>query len=312
MIYFNKNISFEKVLYEWLNTKTNIKKSSYYKYLFYIDTYLIPYFKTIKFKNITNNDILSFFYSISISKLSNSTKNIILIIIKSSINYGIKKKYRKNNINIDVHFKKNNNISYLTINEQNILENYIRNNMNLRNLCILTALYTGIRIGELCALKYSDIDVINNTISINKSVQRIKDINSNGNKTKLVIDKPKTNSSIRVIPIPKFIVNLLMNDITNINNFIFTNSNKPKDPRSVEKYFSNLLDKLNIKHLKFHSLRHTFATRLREKKVDIKVISELLGHSDWKLTQDIYIHASFEYKKESIKELANIWTQNCS
>ncbi len=184
--------------------------------------------------------------------------------------------------------------------------------MNLRNLCILTALYTGIRIGELCALKYSDIDVINNTISINKSVQRIKDINSNENKTKLVIDKPKTNSSIRVIPIPKFIVNLLMNDITNINNFIFTNSNKPKDPRSVEKYFSNLLDKLNIKHLKFHSLRHTFATRLREKKVDIKVISELLGHSDWKLTQDIYIHASFEYKKESIKELANIWTQNCS
>ena len=90
---------------------------------------------------------------------------------------------------------------------------------------------------------------------------------------------------------------------------MITNSNKPKDPRSVEKYFNSLLSKLNIRHLKFHSLRHTFATRLREQKVNIKVISELLGHSNWKITQDIYVHSSFDIKKKSVNELCKFWNK---
>ena len=183
--------------------------------------------------------------------------------------------------------------------------------MNTKNLLILISLYSGTRLGEICALKGSDIDFVNNTISIRRTVQRIKN-NDTKTKTKLVVDTPKTNSSIRVIPIPIFIMDILKEYTNDINNFIFTNSNNPKDPRSVEKYFSKLLEDLNIRHLKFHSLRHTYATRLREQKADIKVISELLGHSNWKTTQDIYVHASFECKKNSVKEIAKNWQKTSS
>ena len=302
-----KNHSYKFVLNEWLNIKKNtIKISTYQKYEFIINNYILIYFQKKKFKNINNDDIIYFFNSKNIINLSNYTKNLIFNIINSSILYGIDNGYHKKIDIVYLDFKtKSTNIEYLTTIEQEILEKYIKGNMNIRNLSILISLYSGIRLGELCSLKGEDIDFINNTISIKRTVKRIKD--NNTSKTKLVIDKPKTNNSIRTIPIPKFVTNILKKYINDNDNYIFTNSSNPKDPRTVEKYFNNLLIKLNIRHLKFHSLRHTYATRLREQKVDIKVISELLGHANWKITQDIYVHASFEYKEKSVNEIAKNW-----
>lgn len=305
---FLKRKKYTDVLYEWLYDK-NIKISSYNKYLIIIKRIIVPNIGNIYFKKLKVNDIYNLFNNDNVINLKDSTKNTILIIIKSSIKYGVQKKYRRLFYNIDIKFKKSKNeITYFTIKEQQIIQNYIINNMNIRNLMILVDLYTGIRIGELCSLKGSDIDFINNTISINKTVQRLS--NKNGNtKTILIIDKPKTINSNRIIPVPEFIIKLLKKYNYDNNNYIFTNSNKPKDPRTVEKYFSNLLDKLNIKNLNFHSLRHSYATRLREQKVDIKVISELLGHSDWKITQDIYIHTSLDSKINSVRGLNNLTTK---
>ena len=312
-MYF-KNIKFYIVLNEWLSSKKNtVKDSTYSKYDYIINKYLITYFRNFKIKNIKSKDIHLFFESENIKVLSNSTKNLIFTILNSSIKYGINKKYCKN-INIkQLNFKTNKkNINYLTIAEQDILEKYIKNNINIRNLLILTTLYSGTRIGEICSLKWKDIDFVNNTINIRRTVQRTS-CKNNGFKTKLTVGIPKTRTSIRLIPIPEFIVTLLKDYINNNQNYyVFTNTNIPKDPRSVEKYFTNLLQKLNIRHLKFHSLRHTFATRLREQKVDIKVISELLGHSDWKITQDIYVHSSFDFKKKSVNELSKLWNKKSS
>ena len=302
-----KSITFEHILYEWLdNKKQFIKESSYNKYLFCIENYLISNRGSIDFKKLKSSDIEQLFNLNNICNLSNSTKNIILIIINSSIKYGMEKKYRKNLIEMDIKFKKKKNeITYFTIKEQEILENYVNHNMNIRNLAILVSLYTGLRLGELCALKGTDIDFINNTIYINKTVQRIK--NNDGNsKTKLVIDIPKTTNSTRVIPVPVFIINLLKQYIEDKDNYIFTGTNKPKDPRTLEKYFTSLLKRLNLKPLNWHSLRHSFSTRLREQKVDIKVISELLGHSNWKTTQEIYVHASLDSKIQSMNELSSL------
>ena len=311
MIYL-KNISYIKIVNDWLEfKKNNIKYSTYIKYKYYIDKYIYDYFNKYNFKKLNSNNINNFFLKDNINKLSDSTKKLLFVIIKSSIKYGTNKGYRKTNIDINISFKiKKEDISYLTINEQDKIENYIKNNINIRNIMILTALYTGVRIGELCTIKCSDIDIINNTISINKTVQRIK--KENNTKTTLLVDKPKTENSIRIVPVPKFIIDYLKKYITNKDTYIFTSTNIPKDPRSVEKYFSNLLRKLNIRHLNFHSLRHTYATRLKENKIDIKVISELLGHSDWKITEGIYVHATFEHKRRSIKELEINWTRKSS
>lgn len=301
-----KIITYERVLYEWLEKKKkNIKESSYNKYLFCIRNYLVSNIGNINFKKLKSCDIDNLFNLDNICNLSNSTKNILLIIINSSIKYGVEKKYRKSLIDINIKFKKNKNkIKYFTIKEQGILEKYLNENMNIRNLAILVTLYTGLRLGELCALKGTDVDFINNTISVNKTVQRVN--NKDGySKTKLIIDIPKTENSIRIIPIPIFIIDHLKKYIKDKNNYIFTGTSKPKDPRTLEKYFTNLLKKLDIKILNYHSLRHSYCTRLREQKVDIKVISELLGHSSWKTTQEIYVHASLDSKIKSINELSS-------
>lgn len=304
MLFKRKSKFYKDVLYEWLEYKKDkIKESTYLKYLTIIDTYIIPIIGNMKFKKINNNELQNFFNIDRINILSSSLKNNIFIILNASINYGIERKYRNNFIIKKIYFKKNKNkVNYFTKKEEKILVKYLTNNMNLRNLSILIGLFSGIRIGEICGLKWSDIDFVNNTLSINRTAQRIKDIDeSRNNKTKLIVDKPKTQSSIRVIPLPEILISILKEYKQDNNYYIFTNNNLiPKDPRAVEKYFASVLKKLGIKELNFHSLRHTFATRLREQKVDIKVISELLGHSDWKITQSIYVHASLDYKRDSI------------
>ena len=305
MSFFRKKSRiYADVLYEWLYSKKGIvKESTYLRYLIIIETYIIDLLGNIKFIKVNNNDIKNFFLNEKINCLSESVKNNLFIIINASINYGISKKYRKKVIIEKIQFKKNKNeITYFTKKEEEILVNYLTTNMNLRNLSILVGLFSGIRIGEICALKWEDIDFINNTLIVNKTAQRIKNVDENDSKkTKLIVDKPKTESSNRVVPLPEILISILKEYKQDNDYYIFSNDKLiPKDPRSLEKYFTNLLKRIGIKHLNFHSLRHTFATRLREQKVDIKVISELLGHSDWKITQSIYVHASIDYKRDSV------------
>lgn len=308
-MYHKSKKKYKDVLLSWLDQRKNsIKILTYEKYSYQINKYIIPILSDKYINKLRIEDIYSFFRHKDIKKLSNNSKNNILFIIKSSIKYSINNKYIKSFKDIDLSFKtKNNSINYFSKTEQSIIENYIKENVNLRNLVILIALYSGMRLGELCALKGNDIDFINNTITISKTVQRIKNNYDSDKKTKLIINIPKSKSSLRIVPIPSFLILLLKQLIVNKNDYIFTGSDKPKDPRSVEKYFKLLLKKLEIRDLKFHSLRHTFATRLREQKIDIKVISELLGHSDWKITESIYIHTTLDLKKDAIEQLEILW-----
>ena len=299
-------IYYKQVLKEWLIDKEKVVKiTTFYKYQSVIEGNIEPVLGNIIFKKIKEIDINNFFVDKRIVKLSDSTKKLLLIIINSSIMYGVNKKYRKSIPVFKIKIKHPKaSIVYLSKKEQNILEQYINDNVNLNNLAILIDLYTGLRIGELCALQWKDIDFINNTISITKTVQRIKNnyINSN-NKTKLVINSPKPEHSIRVVHIPKFLITILKQYSDADDIFIFTNSYKPKDPRTIEKYFKELLSKCGIRNFVFHALRHTFATRSREAGVDIKVLSELLGHSTCKITLDIYVHTSLDFKKDSVNSL---------
>lgn len=310
-LFINSEINYSQVLDEWLNDRKNqIKDSTYIKYLSIIEKNINPTLGNYNFRKLTVKNIYDFFNSNKMLEVSDSTKKIILIIIKSSINYGICKKYIKSFDKIEIKLKKpKHKVIYFTKREQEILNDYLRNNLDLRNLGILISLYTGIRIGELCGLKWKDIDFINETLSINKTVQRIKNIEKDSLlKTKLVVDFPKTEHSIRTIPLPEFLIPILKSFKTIDENYIFTNSLKPKDPRAFEKYFCSILKKCEIRNLNFHALRHTFATRAREAGVDIKVLSEILGHSSYRITQEIYVHISVDFKKDSMNSLINYLT----
>ena len=227
------------------------------------------------------------------------------MIVKESIKCAINNNIIKN-FDLKFNYPKSNNINHmyvLTKREQNILMEYVLNNINNKSIGILISLLLGIRIGELCALKWEDIDFKKKILHVNKTLQRIyiKDIDKN--LSKVIVSLPKTNSSNRDIPINKELLDILKTLKTNKEDYILTGNNKNTEPRVYRSYFNTVLKKNSIKRIKFHSLRHTFATNCISLGIDYKTISELLGHSNINTTLNLYVHPRLSQKKKCIEKI---------
>ena len=186
------------------------------------------------------------------------------------------------------------------------LENYIRKNINRITVGILICLYTGIRIGELCALKEGDIDLKNKKITIKKTLIRIKNLdNHSDNKTNVIIDNPKSSCSVREIPIPKFIVPILKDVCLkkDFDTFLLTGTKRYVETRTYFNKYKKILNDLQLPNYNFHALRHTFATRCIENGCDPKTLSEILGHSSVKITLERYVHPSYDNKIKMMNKL---------
>ena len=302
----NKN-SFIDLLDLWLSTKENIKIQSYQKYENIINNYLKKHIGKTSIKKINNINIKKYFYYLEQEKVSVSTQKTILYIIKSTLNYGYKYNYCKNiNLN-DIKIKKNiKQIEILSRKDQFVLEEYLKNNINIRKLCVLLCLYTGLRIGEICGLKWEDIDFNNKTLEVKRTIQRIKNTDENiDSKTILIASSPKSNTSRRIIPIADFLIDLLKEFKSNDSYYLLSNSEKLYDTRILELFYKRVLKSCGIKYHNFHILRHTFATRCIESQMDIKTLSEILGHSCIEITLKLYVHPSYELKKNSIENLVS-------
>ena len=208
-------------------------------------------------------------------------------------------------IDLDIpSIEKKKKIDTLTRIEEKQVINYILNSEKNKYCGIVLALLTGMRIGEICALKRNDIDLKKRQINVNKTLQRICIKNK---KSEIQIGKTKTSSCSRTIPISNFLYDFLLSiKPSNRETYFLTNSFMPKEPRNYRKIYKTLLKKLKIKTTTFHALRHTFATRLIENKIDIKTISELLGHSSTNITISIYVHSEYSTKRKAIKSLDNL------
>jgi len=194
--------------------------------------------------------------------------------------------------------------------EQNDLLNYAKENLDHKKLGIIIALYTGIRLGELCALQWQDIDFKEGILSITKTLQRIKDTDSSANsKTKMVIDKPKSQKSVREIPLPTSLVCLLKKHEKNqpSTNYVLSGKAKYVDPRVYQEKFKQYLKQAEIKENTIHALRHTFATNAVARGFDVKNLSEILGHSSVRFTLEKYVHGSMETKKASMEHYASCY-----
>ena len=297
--------NYKYVISLWLNQKNDIKLQSKLTYEYIIDKYIINDIGYINIKNLNYYDIKSLFEKLEKNNVAISTRKTIYYIIKSTIYYSYK---NKNSNYIDISNIKlklpNNNIFVLSKEEQIILEKNLKNKINIRKICILLSLYTGLRIGEICGLKWKDIDFSNKSLYIKRTIQRIKNKDSNiKTKTILIESTPKSEKSIRLIPIPDFIIDFLYKYKNNDNYYLLSNSNKLYDPKLLESFYNRTLIKCNIKHNKFHTLRHTFATRCIESNMDIKILSEILGHSQIETTLKLYVHPSYELKKRSLENL---------
>ena len=300
----NNSITYNSILYFWLNSKSNIKIQSKLNYEHLIFLYLKDNIGNIIMNKITKEDINLFFISLK-DKIAISTQKKLLYIIKSSLSYAYNNKYCDYIDLSDIKFKLPKKTMFiLSREEQTILESTLKEKINIRKVCLLLCLYTGLRVGEVCGLKWEDIDFSNKPLIIKRTIQRINNMNCNiKNKTVLMESTPKSETSKRIIPIPNFIIDILKEFQQKDSYFLLSNSEKLYDPRYLESFYSRTLKKCNIKNNKFHTLRHTFATRSIESKMDIKTLSEILGHSSVEITLKLYVHPTYEMKRTSIENL---------
>lgn len=300
------NIDFKSICHEWLeNKKKNIKQSTYAKYSFEIEKYIIPQFRKCKLYEINKNSLCDLITSNQ--QFSQNTLKHISVIFKSIVGY-VNEKYDFNIELRDYKFKSISDKKYnvLSVPEQKKLEKYLLKQTDLSKLGVYLCLYTGLRIGELCALNWSDIDLENEILSVNKTMQRIQNADNNSNlKTKIIIEAPKSDTSIRVIPLSKRIINLIKKykPVNRNNTYFLTGNIDYIEPRTLQNKFKNYLENAGIENINFHALRHTFATRAIESGMDIKSVSEILGHSTVKMTLEKYVHITMEQKKKQINKL---------
>ena len=193
----------------------------------------------------------------------------------------------------------------LTIAHHKKILDYIRQNFTFRNLGIYICLTTGLRIGEVCALRWSDIDEISGTINVQRTIERIYIIEGGKRHTELIINTPKTQNSCREIPMSKELLALVkpLKKVFNADYYVLTNDISPTEPRTYRNYYKRFMKQLDIPKLKFHGLRHSFATRCIESNCDYKTVSVLLGHSNITTTLNLYVHPNMEQKKRCIAKM---------
>lgn len=188
--------------------------------------------------------------------------------------------------------------------EQGRLEEVARNASDYKGLPILMALQTGMRIGEIAALKWHQVDFESNSISVEHTYQRIPFFHSDVQRTQLVYQEAKTNASKRTIPMTREICERLKRKRQESSTpFVFSSGSNPCEPRLLTYYFHRMIRQAKLNGVHFHQLRHTFATRCLEKNYDIASVSALLGHSSAKMTLDVYADSLIEQRIKIIRSL---------
>lgn len=308
--FLRKKSKFIDVLKMWLKDKKNIKVQSSQKYENMINKYFDNGLGNINIKELTRNYIENFFNIQKENNTAISVQKTLLYIIKSSLDFAYNKNLCSHIDLKDIKIKSlNKAICILTKEEQSKLEKVLKEKINIRKICLLLCLYTGLRIGEVCGLKWEDVNFSNKSLKVKRTIERIKNSDKNINsKTILIESTPKSDTSNRVVPIPDFIIETLRIFKNNNKYFILSNSEKLYDPRQFEYFYERIMKKCNVNYINFHTLRHTFATRSIESKMDIKTLSEILGHSSIEITLKLYVHPSYELKRDSIENLAQFMT----
>ena len=319
MLLKNKKILYKDWIYTWLLEKKDyIKESTYANYSNNIFNHIIPKLGNYYLNELNHKVIQDFLLELSKNGRKDNTGGLaektikdITIIIKGSIKKGINEDKIKH-IELTFNYPKDNKenkLYVLTKREQNKITNYILENINSRNIGLLISLYSGIRIGELCALRWEDVDFKKNCLTINKTIQRVYIKDKNKNISKVIITTPKTKNANREIPINKDFLEILKKVKSDKKHYILTGNEKYIEPRTYRKYFNKVLDELKIKHFNFHSLRHTFATNCISLGVDYKTVSELLGHANVNITLNLYVHPRYSQKKKCIDLVCKVFQE---
>lgn len=303
----NKRILVSSICEQWLELKKqDIKESTYIKYRNIILKHIKPTIGHLYINSLQAEDMQKYALLLKNKDLSNKSVRDILSVVSAIFKYAQQIGAYTDNINIEDLYPKaeKRQIRILPDDERIRLEGYLLKSNDPAKFGILLALYSGMRIGEICALKWSNINLEAETISVVQTLQRLQDSENKG-KTKILISGPKSQSSKRIIPIPTFLTELLRKIKPQIPDaFLLSGNKNPIEPKTLQNKYKSCLKDCNIPYINFHTLRHTFATRCVQVGFDIKSLSEILGHSSVGTTLNLYAHPTLEYKRSNMNKLA--------
>lgn len=305
---------FKDVLLLWLETNhLNYKGATENKYQYLIETHIIPELGEIRLSKISTlvvNDFLE-------RKLQNgrldqrgglsaSYVRSMMLIINSALEFAVKEEMCKPlRTPIYKPSPEKKELRILSVKEQKKLESYLFYQINETKLGILISLHTGLRIGEICALTWNNVDFAERIIRVRSTVTRVKQEQASSSRcTHLVIDRPKTKASIRDIPIPSVLMSVFKEiKQQSVSEYVISAKDSFLSPRTYEYRYHKLLNECDIQPINYHALRHTFATRCIEVGVDVKTLSEILGHANVSTTLNTYVHSSMDLKRSQIEKL---------
>ena len=282
-----------------------VKQSTMAAYVLILENHIIPYFGDSD--SLHEKEVQAFVLQKLGSGLSTKSVKDILIVLKMVMKFGVKNEWMSY-YEWDIKYPTssvNKELEVLSVANHRTILNYIQTHFTFTGLGIYISLSTGLRIGEICALKWSDINVTDGTITVSRTIERIYIIEGEEKYTELVINSPKTKNSCREIPMSKELLTMIksLKKVVNDDFYVLTNDERPTEPRTYRNYYNKLMAKLGIPKLKYHGLRHSFATRCIEAGCDYKTVSVLLGHSNISTTLNLYVHPNMEQKKRCIAKV---------
>lgn len=305
-----ETLAFTVCAANWLkDTEKRVKPSTFANYRFLLEKHIIPFFRKYAMQELCGSDIEQFVSEKLVSgRLKRSCglskkylKDIVAVIKQvaayAESRYGIPDKIR----DTTTPKPEKTEIQTLTGEDKRTLTSFLNNRNKSMDLGILISLFTGMRIGEVCGLKWSDIDMKEKIICVRRTVQRI--CTGKGG-TMLYVGTPKTKSSYRIIPIPEILINPLSKMPYLPDTAVISGTEKYIEPQRLRKHFKAVLEECNIKNIKYHSLRHTFASECVRLGFDIKALSEILGHSSTSTTLEVYAHTSLDTKRMYMERIS--------
>lgn len=290
-----------EIIGKWLSDVRNrVKVSTFANYTMKVKKHILPYFAEVKYDKMTADKLNLFIEQKCSENLSAKYVSDIVILLKSAAKFANRRYGYANRIDCVTLPKSNSTTSnrLLSASDQSQLKAVLTENVTCSNAGILLSATTGIRIGELCALKWENIDLEKSIITVKQTVQRV--MNSGGG-TQLIVTSPKSASSVREIPLPDFILPYLKAVQSADDCFLLSGNNKITEPRTMQYRFASVLKKAKLPSVNFHALRHMFATNCIALGFDVKTLSEILGHSSVQITLNRYVHSSMERKKSCMK-----------
>ena len=299
-------ITVKEAAAQWLSSaKLRVKASSYANYENIVVKHILPELGDMHMSVLTTAQLNEFIHNkLTYGRLNScgglSAKSVrdIMTVYRSIESYA-SMEYSVPPTHFTMPKQEKHTLDVLTKDERSRIEHYLTQNLTTTNIAVLLCMFSGLRIGELCGLKWSDVDFDNGTISVSRTVQRI----NKGGHSEVVVSSPKSKSSVRLVPVPKFIMDILLQNKKGDNFYIISSTLKPVEPRTMQYRFKKILKNSGVRDVNFHLLRHTYATVCIEQGFDPKTLSELLGHADASITLNRYVHSSMQMKIKYVDRL---------